>query len=345
MIVDMRKERRTHQPLFIREREVERVSSFKYLGVHISEDFTWTLKPVKKAQQRLYFLWRLRKFRIPPKILNNFYSCVIESVLTNCITVWYGSTTIRDRKHLQRVVNTAEKIIRAPLPSMQTIYHRRVPRSAASILKDPTHTQHRLFTLLPSGRSITDLGCKGSGVRSGPCLMKDRYVARTGVTGAPPWSQAWGWGTQASTWWPSLCLRDSAGHSPKKRRRPSTRRKEHKGPVQCVLGSSHGRGPQRPKPWAKNLAFGTWNVTSLGGKEPELVREGKRYRLEIVRLDSIPANASTPATGCSAGPKPGKNGRVAAGRASGVKPVPSCCADQSVRCGDPEQGAAESNFL
>ncbi|KAK3557951.1 hypothetical protein QTP86_003867 [Hemibagrus guttatus] len=69
-------------------------------------------------------------------------------------------------------------------------------------------------------------------------------------------------------------------------RTPTTRRKEHKGPVPCGLGSSHGRGPRRPKPWTKNLAFGTWNVTSLGGKEPELVREVKRYRLEIVRLAS-----------------------------------------------------------
>ncbi|KAK3536228.1 hypothetical protein QTP86_000137 [Hemibagrus guttatus] len=69
-------------------------------------------------------------------------------------------------------------------------------------------------------------------------------------------------------------------------RRPTTRRKEHKGPVQCVLGSGHGRGPWRPKPWTKNLAFGTWNVTSLGGKEPELVREVERYWLEIVGLAS-----------------------------------------------------------
>ncbi|KAK3511705.1 hypothetical protein QTP70_014524, partial [Hemibagrus guttatus] len=60
----------------------------------------------------------------------------------------------------------------------------------------------------------------------------------------------------------------------------------HKGPVPCVLGSSHGRGPRRPKPWTKNLTFGTWNVTSLGGKEPELVREVERYRLEIVELAS-----------------------------------------------------------
>ncbi|KAK3571542.1 hypothetical protein QTP86_013175 [Hemibagrus guttatus] len=69
--------------------------------------------------------------------------------------------------------------------------------------------------------------------------------------------------------------------------RPTTRRKEHKGPVQCVLGSSHGRGPRRPKPWTKNLAFGTCNVTSQGGREPELVREVERYRLEIVGLASM----------------------------------------------------------
>ncbi len=73
-----------------------------------------------------------------PKILSNVYSCVVRSVLTSCITVWYGSTTVRDRKRLQRVVKTAEKIIRTPLPSLQAIYHRRVHRRTASILKDPT---------------------------------------------------------------------------------------------------------------------------------------------------------------------------------------------------------------
>ncbi|KAI3359158.1 hypothetical protein L3Q82_002692 [Scortum barcoo] len=68
--------------------------------------------------------------------------------------------------------------------------------------------------------------------------------------------------------------------------RLTTRRKVHEGPVQCGLGSSRGRGPRRPNPWTKTLAIGTWNVTSLGGKEPELVREVERYRLEIVGLTS-----------------------------------------------------------
>ena len=86
---------------------MERVSSFKFLDIYISDDLTWTLNTtqlVKKAQQRLYFLRRLRKFGMSPKILSNFYSCIIDSTLTSCITVWYGDTTAMGRKLLQRVV-------------------------------------------------------------------------------------------------------------------------------------------------------------------------------------------------------------------------------------------------
>uniref|UniRef100_A0A3B3SI74 Reverse transcriptase domain-containing protein n=1 Tax=Paramormyrops kingsleyae TaxID=1676925 RepID=A0A3B3SI74_9TELE len=165
MIVDMGKTRSPRLPLFIRELEVERVSSFKYLGIYICEDLTWTLNTtqlVKKAQQRLYFLRRLRKFGMSRKILSNFYSCIVESTLTSCITAWYGSTTAMDRKRLQRVITTAEKIIRTPLPSLQSIYHRRALRRAASILKDPTHPQHGLFTLLPSGRRFRSVKSRTS---------------------------------------------------------------------------------------------------------------------------------------------------------------------------------------
>jgi len=28
------------------------------------------------------------------EILWDFYSCVLESILTSCITVWYGSATV-----------------------------------------------------------------------------------------------------------------------------------------------------------------------------------------------------------------------------------------------------------
>jgi hypothetical protein len=43
---------------------VERVSDFRFLGMHIQQDLTWTINTkalLKKAQQRLYFLRILRK--------------------------------------------------------------------------------------------------------------------------------------------------------------------------------------------------------------------------------------------------------------------------------------------
>ena len=42
VIVNLRKRRSQHTPLHIGETEVERVDTFKFLSVHISEDFTWT---------------------------------------------------------------------------------------------------------------------------------------------------------------------------------------------------------------------------------------------------------------------------------------------------------------
>ncbi len=99
-----------------------------YLGVNISEDITWTTHiqtQVKKARQRLYHLRQLRKFRVSPAILKTFYSGAIESVLTQCISVWYNNATNQDCKALQRVVRLAERISGFALPSLQDIYLKR----------------------------------------------------------------------------------------------------------------------------------------------------------------------------------------------------------------------------
>ncbi len=134
---------------------VERLSSFKYLGVNISEDLTWTAHiqtQVKKARQRLYHLRQLRKFRVSPAILKTFYSGAIESVLTQCISVWYSNATNQDCKALQRVVRLAERISGSALPSLQDIYFKRCKSRAAKIIKDSNHPGNRLFISLPSGK-------------------------------------------------------------------------------------------------------------------------------------------------------------------------------------------------
>ncbi|KAL3047971.1 hypothetical protein OYC64_022018 [Pagothenia borchgrevinki] len=86
------------------------------------------------------------------RILCNFYRCTIESILTGCMTAWYGSCTDLDRKALQRVVKTAQHITRTELPSMEDLYSQRLRKKALRIIKDPHHPSHKLFFLLPSGR-------------------------------------------------------------------------------------------------------------------------------------------------------------------------------------------------
>ncbi|KAK7878084.1 hypothetical protein WMY93_031231, partial [Mugilogobius chulae] len=64
MIVDFRRNAAAMSPLYINGDMVEIVSCFKYLGVQIMDNFTWTSNTsylLGKAHQRLYFLRRLKK--------------------------------------------------------------------------------------------------------------------------------------------------------------------------------------------------------------------------------------------------------------------------------------------
>ncbi len=95
LVVDYRRQSREHTPITIDKTPVERVSSFKFLCVHITEDLTWSAHTdavLKKAHQCLFFLRRLRKFGTSPSILRSFY------ILTGCITAWFGNSTADNRK-------------------------------------------------------------------------------------------------------------------------------------------------------------------------------------------------------------------------------------------------------
>ncbi len=151
---------------------VERASSTTFLGVHITEDLSWTNNTAalaKKAQQHLYFLRKLRRARAPTPIMCTFYRGTIESILTSCITVWYGACNASCRKSLQRIVRAAEKIVGVSLPSLQDIYSTRLTRKALSIAGDPTHPTHSFFSLLPSGRRLRGLQARTS-------RLKDSFI-------------------------------------------------------------------------------------------------------------------------------------------------------------------------
>ena len=111
MIVDFRREKSS--PFLIDGRTVEIIQHFKFLGSTISNNLKWELNIhtiVKKAQQRLYFLRRLRLFGLTAQTMTTFHRAAIEIVLTFSITVWFGIITVKVKFRLNRVVKTASRI-------------------------------------------------------------------------------------------------------------------------------------------------------------------------------------------------------------------------------------------
>ena len=155
MIIDFRKIKTAMPPLAIGEQQVELVGSFKYLGTTIANTLKWDINAetiAKKAQQRMFFLRQLQKFRINKTILTQFYRAVTESVLTFSITVWFGSATIHNKNMLEGIVKIASKITGSKLPSIESIYTTRTHRKATTTISDSTHPANHLFESLPSGK-------------------------------------------------------------------------------------------------------------------------------------------------------------------------------------------------
>ncbi|TWW53004.1 putative RNA-directed DNA polymerase from transposon X-element [Takifugu flavidus] len=90
MIVDFRKVTAPLPPLALMDSPITIADSFRFLGTTITRDLKWepTISSlIKKAQQRMFFLRKLRKLKLPPRMLAQFYTAIIESILTSSIMV------------------------------------------------------------------------------------------------------------------------------------------------------------------------------------------------------------------------------------------------------------------
>lgn len=97
---------------------------------------------MKKAQQCLYFLRRLRSIRLSPKNLTTIYYRSIESNLTSCISVWYTNCT-SEQKTLQRVGKMVQHITGTQLQVIKDSYHKHC-------LPAPEEVSHQTQTVLPN---------------------------------------------------------------------------------------------------------------------------------------------------------------------------------------------------
>ena len=163
IVIDFRKNKHPVTPLTINGENVEQVKSFKFLGTTISEDLKWECHvtgSIKKANQRIFFLRQLKKFRVNQNILLNFYRATIESILAFSITVWFSGLSVADKKHINRVMKNAGRIIGQTVPSLDEIFHSRTIKKCVNIISDNSHPSSKIFQVLPSCTRLRSVPCR-----------------------------------------------------------------------------------------------------------------------------------------------------------------------------------------
>lgn len=183
MVADFRRSPAQTAPLSLCNSPVKTVESFRFLGTIIAQDLRWAeniTSITKKAQQRMFFLRQLRKFNMPQKVMVEFYTAIIESILTSSITVWFAASTAKDKGRLQRIIRSAEKVIGCDLPALLDLFHSRTSRRAGKIIADPSHPGHHLFQRLPSGKRFRAIRTKTSR------HLNSFFPVAVGLTNKPP---------------------------------------------------------------------------------------------------------------------------------------------------------------
>ena len=83
--------------LSLNDTDVDRVSTFKLLGVHISNDLKWTQHVdaiSSKIASRLYFLRQLKRAGATSSDLMCFYCTVVRPIIEYASPVWHSSLTV-----------------------------------------------------------------------------------------------------------------------------------------------------------------------------------------------------------------------------------------------------------
>ena len=88
------------QSISLRKLDIEQVSSFKFLGVHIDEHLTWSVQAkhvLNKLRSGLAAARRVKPF-LNQGTLITLYHSLMGSHLQHCISSWYyGNTTITNK--------------------------------------------------------------------------------------------------------------------------------------------------------------------------------------------------------------------------------------------------------
>lgn len=140
MVIDIRmKEQNITHSTLINGEQIQLVTHYKYLGIVLDHKLKWDVWTdflSKKIQQRLYFFKKLMSFNVHSGLLLMFYWAFIESIMTFCVSCWYGNASEAQKKSLRNVRTTISKMLGIKLTSIESIYKESMLSKANIIVND-----------------------------------------------------------------------------------------------------------------------------------------------------------------------------------------------------------------
>ena len=97
---------------------------------------------VKKGNQRLFFLRKLRSFSVSRSILQRFYQATVESVLSYNSLCFHENLREMDLNRLTKLTRTASHIVGGQVTDLSSIYKKKAVKRVRDVLNDPSHPLH-----------------------------------------------------------------------------------------------------------------------------------------------------------------------------------------------------------
>ena len=100
--------------LQLNRQPIERVSSYKLLGLHATDTLKWiehVSSVCSKAAQRLHYLRQLKRAATTSEDLLYHYQSVVRPVTEYACAVWHSSLTQEQTKQLESIQRRAMKLI------------------------------------------------------------------------------------------------------------------------------------------------------------------------------------------------------------------------------------------
>lgn len=138
--------------------DIEQVTSYKLLGLHVTNKLKWNEHVsaiCTKASKRLHFLKLLKRAGTPKDDLMHYYESVVRPVTEYACVVWHSSLTKGQSEQLESIQRRAVKIVHsnnqtdvaAALSQLPTMTERRdqLSRKFFAALLKPTSCIHELL--------------------------------------------------------------------------------------------------------------------------------------------------------------------------------------------------------